>query len=210
MRCGFDVDGVIYNFPEALRRYMCEFKGRCRPDLGNPLTWDFFTNEWGMGKQEYLDIYNSEPEFLFSQGGGINFDKLEVLRRLRADGHQLIFVTSRYIATGDSSIDAERFTRAYKATWEWFRRQEIPYDELHVVSAGEKGALASRLDFYLDDYWKNLDEMKAENPALHTCLYERPYNEDFRKNHLSIERFSECYNLIRNIFGTVGELQPQI
>lgn len=194
MKIGIDIDGVIYNFPEALRLYLIENRGRKREDLPNPTCWDFFVEQWNVSLSDYLEIYNSESEFLFTRGPKIKDYKLQALNRLKEMGHEIILITNRVIHHPDLWTYQERLYRAETYTRVWLDNNLVPYDELHLGHEKTKSALC--VDYHVDDHWVNLDLMKAANSNLKTLLYRRPYNDFISENYSSISSLDELGTIV--------------
>lgn len=184
-RAYFDIDGILYNFPEGLRQFLCEQMGFRRENLPEPTCWDFFSEDWRLSKEEYVQIYNGNPGFLFSRGGLMKVDNLRALWALYEAGHEIAFVTSRYLPhRTDARTTQRRKSRAEYYTKQWLRASSVPSHQLFVVGPGEKEDIISTADVYVDDYWENLKT--APNSTTRLFLYERPYNEHEQENYPTI------------------------
>lgn len=199
LKLGFDIDGVLYSLVRGMRTYLCEFEGHCEEDLPDPVEWNFF-DKWGLGYPRFQELLNEAQCFVFKAAGLPSIEKLKVLDSFAADGHEIHLVTSRYIPhETDDQISFYRQLRSYDATSSWLKNTKIPYTSLKICAAGDKANHVGGLDFYVDDYWGNLDDIKAVHSEIVTCLYRRPYNEQRRKDYLSVGGFCELRDVVDSL-----------
>ncbi len=151
MRIGIDLDGVVYDFTGALREHVHITTGRSRESMPDPTCWEFYAVDWGMTLDEYLDFARDGVE----SGGVFSFGvpmsgAVETMTRLKDAGHTLHIVTARGLAP-----------RAFEKTCSWLRRHKVPFDTL--TFAEDKTVV--KLDAFIDDRPKNVDELRAAGVA---------------------------------------------
>jgi hypothetical protein len=158
-RVGVDLDGVCYDFGEALKKFLVEHEGFDENLMTVPKIWDFFL-EWGLSLDTYLDYYQKGVDagvvFVY---GDPHEGCLEYMTKLKEDGHTLHIVTYRTI--GDKAVEN---------TMHWLKREQIPYDSISFSK--DKTIIAN--DYFIED---NLDNYAAlEQAGIGAFLMDRPWN----------------------------------
>lgn len=148
MRVAVDLDGVVYDFVEALRHYLVTVHGYDPARLTPPTTWEFYP-EWGMTAEEFLDHCTTATDtgWMFCTGEPIPGSK-EALDTLRSEGHTIHIVTARNF--GNFS---EINTRG------WLDQYGIPRQSL--TFAHDKSIIDA--DIFIDDKPSNVDKLRAAN-----------------------------------------------
>lgn len=148
-----DLDGVVCGLhAEWLRRYNADFGDSLT--LADITTWDMVPHvkpECGRRIYEYLharDLYDRIEPIAGAIDG---------VRRLRAAGHRVVFVTSCV----DGPMAMSKIA--------WLSRFDVFTSMADVVIAHDKSLV--RGDLMIDDYPKNLDDF--DGPAI---LFDAPYN----------------------------------
>jgi 5'(3')-deoxyribonucleotidase len=139
---GIDLDGVVYNFDGAFRKYLIEYRGYDEERLVLPVeTWDHWQAKWDITIEEFMEVCNEATDngFLFVDGDP--FPKaVESIQRMKEQGHRIHFITARNFGI-----------RSPHNTADWLDRHEIPFDSL--VFTHEKHI--TRPDVMIDDRDKN-------------------------------------------------------
>jgi len=162
-RVGFDMDGVLYDFEDALRDYMTE-QGYLNP-MPVATQWQF-GEQWGLTDLEF----KAWCEEALLEGNLFDRDKqfpgaIEQLQRVRDAGHEIILITARNFG---------HMNTVKRQTIDWLERYGVPYDELHFLPGRRKAEV--QVDYFIDD---NVDNFKRMNAAaVRSFLCTRPYNED--------------------------------
>src|SRR5262245_11851431 len=124
VRLGLDMDGCLYSFDGALREFIHTSTGRPLEELPDPDNWDFFMNQWGYSLDEYIElvIKGINAGHIFRVGEPEE-GCVDVINGLRADGFEVVFLTSR------SGFGQTKDT-CRQHTWEWLCEHGIGFDGL--------------------------------------------------------------------------------
>ena len=200
MRLGFDIDGIVADMGTAMVDHINE-----KYDLN--YTTSIFHNH-ALSLNKYVEDEKLNKEIVKSMQENVirndealvNIkpydDSIRHLHILKKNGHVLFFVTSR-------SKDNEG------ATIEWFRKNKIPFDGLHVV--GQRGVVgqlskgpfgrALNLDFFIDDDLPNLEEMyRFKNRWFKgLAVFTRPWNERLLLDSDKFIRLNDWPDILRHL-----------
>lgn len=176
MRIGFDVDGVLGDYPQAYQALIQRVTGRnlFQPgDAENPPTW-YWPELRGYTKSEMQTVWEhilEAPDFWQSLLPLPGVAALDPLIPALEDHHDVYYITARPGRT------------AKRQTERWLRRQLgygfTPYEPTVLISHSKDDAVwALDLHVYIDD---NLDNANAvyEHTEGHTRTYllDRRYNQ---------------------------------
>lgn len=171
MRFGFDLDEVVVDLTKEIEDYLSinygiEWPAECF------IKYDFtdchFTNNVELNNKiiEDLVVIANDTDFQFKAEPVKN--AVNVLQKLKKDGHKLYFITNRP-------------KQNQPLTYRWLRNNKIPFDDLKFVGKQEeKGVWGQRfkLDMYVDDLYTHLESMyrykKRWRKGL--ILFDRPWN----------------------------------
>jgi hypothetical protein len=169
---GIDMDGVLYPFMDAFKKY-CENVLE-RSDFPEPTHWNFY-EDWGISKKSFdamlssasvtHRLFASEPPMQFARGGW------EMMRDMNVKIH----------------VITARPTEAWSQTADWLHKHGMVPDHLHFTQ--DKTILAHTAKEHsamLDDhyvYYKQLDDA-----GVLAVLHDHPWNKQhdvlFRVNSL--------------------------
>lgn len=116
------------------------------------------------------------------------------LEQLKASGHQLVMITSRGYHPD-----------AYAITMGWLKLHGIPCDELIVVPEGMTKPEAVALkypngfSYMIDDYQKNLADMKAAGMVQRTVLVDKPWNKALTEYRMGVNRFESLATFVESL-----------
>lgn len=146
MRVAVDLDGVVYDFVEALRLYLVQVHGYDRATLTDPTTWEFYP-EWGLTADQFNDhcTRSTDEGWMFSTGDPIPGAR-EALEHLHSLGHTIHVVTARNFG---------RFSEIN--TRLWLDEHSIPRQSL--TFAHDKSIIDA--DIFIDDKPSNVDKLRA-------------------------------------------------
>lgn len=162
-RVGFDLDGVLYNFGDSVKRYMDEV------DLGHlwksgptptPF-WEFY-KDWGWTGKQFVELCNAGADAGYIFCGPAREGAVEAVEKVARLGHEIIIITDRQFGTTPKS--------SHNNTTEWLAQHGIEYDEL--VFSADKTCVPT--DFFVEDKLENYDALVANGTR--TYLINRPWN----------------------------------
>lgn len=163
MRIGLDLDGVCYNFENAVRWHLIQNHGYTPESLPDPIGWNL-EERWGMSRAEFRDFCDGgvDSDIIFTYGApypGV----VEGLQRIAKAGHSIHVVTARgYGQPGRSAYNTER----------WLHVWGIPYATM--TFSHDKTVVAN--DIMIDDKLENYDEL--ETAGIPPVLMDQVWNQD--------------------------------
>jgi 5'(3')-deoxyribonucleotidase len=194
MRIGFDLDGVLYDFVNALRVYMVHHRGYPAYRLGASTSWNFFKDNWGMTTDEFLSIYEDgvNAGVVFTHGN-IEEGAIDLLHSLREHGHTVHIVTHRTIGS-----------KAQQATVDWLSREGFEWDSL--TFSEDKTII--KTDIFIEDKVENF--LDLEESGVRSFIMDRAWNQHlstpYRVN--SLKDFDRCVQWINKHSEMRRELVP--
>lgn len=160
MRIGIDLDGVCYPFIDEFREY-CEVE--LNRELEVPLTWNFFSEQWGLGLDEFQELMaRGVSESSLWWAGRPHSGCREALQALHDAGHEVVILTDR------SPSGAEMEARW--ATMFWLATERIPHDDIQITKAKHE----HDIDILLDDAPHHIE--KAHAAGIKVYVRDRPWN----------------------------------
>lgn len=169
-RVGFDLDGVLYNFGDSVKRYLDHIgKGHIWKSGPTPAPfWDFYKDwihdetkkPWTGG--QFVELCNDGADAGFIFCGPAREGAVEAVGRVASLGHEIIIITDRQFGTTPKS--------SHNNTTEWLAQHGIEYDEL--VFSADKTCVPT--DFFVEDKLENYDALVAA--GVNTFLINRAWN----------------------------------
>ena len=159
---GMDLDGIGYNFIDALRDYRARIQGVPYSTMPEPNSWTFYRDQWGMTDEEFVNTCRTavEENILFWTGQ-MYTDTQWAWHHLIDSGHRIHVVTDReYLGNG----------LARPSTEYWLERNNLPYTTLTI----SKDKTVVPADIWLDDRPSNYDEL--HEAGLNPLLWTRAWN----------------------------------
>jgi len=150
MNLGFDIDGVIADFSQALletikKNYSLDLKKTDIYYFDLNLVLGITKSE---GKQLIVEVLQKDLP--------LNPGAKETLERLSLEGHNILILTSRYSVLED-------------ITQSWLKEKGIPYTQLHLLTVGKKYlAKVEPLDLIVED---SLEEALAGHKESRMFLF---------------------------------------
>lgn len=113
---------------------------------------------------------------------------IEVLRKLREEGHKIIFITAR---------NRREFKDPYKISYDFLEVNDIPYDKLLVnVEDKAKQCIIEGIDLFIDD---NNDNCKAVNKiGIQTLQFGTLFTQKL-KGIDRVENWNEVYRIVQEM-----------
>ena len=164
MRVGFDLDGVLYDFGNSVRRYLDSI-GRpygWKDNKDEPHDWNFF-EYWGMDVNEFRQVCNDGVDAGYVFSGGIRPNAAESVARVANLGHEIVIITDRQFGSDPKNSE--------KATLEWLDQHGIWFDEL-IFSANK---CCTPTDTFVEDKLENYDALTEAGTK--TFLITRDWNK---------------------------------
>jgi hypothetical protein len=163
MRVGFDLDGVLYNFGDSVKRYLDSIgKGDVWKSGPNPKPyWDFY-KDWGWTGKEFVELCNDGADAGYIFCGPAREHAVEAVERVARLGHEIIIITDRQFGTTPEV--------SHGNTVDWLRANGIEYDEL--VFSADKTCVPT--DTFIEDKLENYDALVAN--GTHAFLVNRAWN----------------------------------
>jgi hypothetical protein len=167
MKIGLDLDGVCFNFTDALYSYAVHHQ-LIEPSASRiASTWDWFKHEWGWESGEFAERMTDAIEFwdLYARPGLVYPGVVEGVAELRRQGHTIHIITDR-ARFGPPGMAAEQ-------TYRWLDAEGVEFD---TVTFAQHKAAVLRADVAFDDaphHWRAYQDAGA------VCvLRDHPYNQD--------------------------------
>lgn len=165
LRVGFDLDGVLYNFGDSVRRYL-EFTGQGHIWKSGPTPkayWDFY-KDWGWTGKQFVEFCNEGADAGFIFTGPARPGAAEAVNAIRDMGHSIHIVTDRSFGSCPSV--------SHSNTSQWLKEHGIPYDSLTFTA--DKTIV--NVDTMIEDKLENYDAL--EKAGVRTYLINRAWNEN--------------------------------
>lgn len=186
LRVGFDLDGCLYNFGDCVREYL-EYTGQGHIWKSGPTPkpfWEFY-KDWGWTTEQFVEFCNAGADAGFIFSGDARPGASQAVQKVASLGHEIVIITDRQFGTHPKV--------SHKATEEWLRYHDIPYDELWFSA----DKTCAPTDVFVEDKWQNFI---ALNEAGTTCyLINRPWNIDYGPHHLRIDDISDYADIVQGL-----------
>lgn len=161
---GLDIDGVIYNFVKTLRHHIHQTRGKPLAEMPDALTWNFFSEQWNLTKDEYYQIVTTGIKYdgLLKTGDKIEGCKeaIDYMYHVRKD--RITLVTARDYG-GIEAI-------ARNSTIFWLEQAGIPYHELILTHQ----KVGFNFDAMFDDSPSNIEQIHAAGENV--VAFTQPWN----------------------------------
>ena len=189
MRIGIDIDNVISNFDEVLKKEFLvhdkDLRNTGIVDENLYITEGMF--DWT--KEEINNFYYPNVERIAKSLTPIDGSK-EYIDKLKSDGHFICIITGR---------DNEEYSNPVEMTKEWLNNFNIYYDELIFTDGRDKTSKAkvctkNSIDIMIDDSSK-ICKSCLDN-GITTLLMDKPCNRN--ANIPRVKSWGDIYNFISN------------
>lgn len=163
MRVGFDLDGVLYNFGDSVKRYLDHIgQGHVWKSGPTPSPfWDFY-KDWGWTGEQFVQMCNDGADAGFIFCGPARPGAVDAVRRVAELGHEIIIITDRQFGTTPEV--------SHNNTSEWLAQHGIEYDELWFSA----DKTCAHTDVFVEDKLENYDALVANGTRAY--LINRPWN----------------------------------
>ncbi len=185
MNVNVDMDGVLYDFDQALADYICVHSD-CTEQLSTPTQWRVW-EDWGMSEQEWGSWFRNavRDKFVFAQGN-IYPNGLGGMWMLQQQGHRLRLVTDRLRFPELKHV-------AVISTVTWLSTRNIPYDAIAFDSRKNIYTADVIIDDKPDLGWVQTEAMNI--------LFDQPWNQDVEETNNIVRAFGWT-----DVIGVIEEL----
>lgn len=168
MRIGWDLDGVGYNFPAALKFFAEHYENIDPKTMPLPAkSWNWWESQWGWSKDQFRRInHRGVHSGVLYQALGVMNGFQEGLYRVRKAGGTNHLITAR--AALSEPLMATQTLR-------WLRTNNLDGLVDSVTFSDQKDTV--EWDFYLDDHGPTVEALRERQ--LGAFLYDAPYNQPF-------------------------------
>ena len=183
MRIGIDIDDTITNTWEDFMPILSETYHIPIDEIKyGPAYYDAVKELVTL--EEYLAMSKESEHILFKVK--LKPDVIDVLNRLKQDGHNLIFITAR----------GAEYSDPYERTKEYLDNHNVPYDKI-IVRAFQKGQVCQeeKIDLFIDDNIINCQNVKQV--GIDVLLMEALFNKK-DKEFTHVENWNQVYEYIKN------------
>ena len=165
LKIGWDIDGVGYDFPAALKFFAEHYQGVDPETMPLPArSWDWWESQWGWSKDQFRLIHRlGIASGVLYQVSGVMEGFKEGLYRVRRAGGTNHLITARPALT-------EPLVAAQAARW--LRTNELDGLVDSVSFSGDKSII--KWDAYLDDHLPTVEGLREQ--GLPAFLLDAPYN----------------------------------
>lgn len=163
LRVGFDLDGVLFNFGDSVKRYLDHIgQGDIWKSGPTPKPyWDFY-KDWGWTGKQFVDMCNAGADAGFIFCGPTRHNAAKAVQAVKEMGHEVIIITDRQFGSNPYV--------SHKNTQNWLAKHKIPYDELYFSS--DKTCVPT--DMFVEDKLENYDALDAAGVEVY--LINRAWN----------------------------------
>lgn len=171
MQIGLDIDGVIYPWHDSIYRYFREFRGFTGEEVE---FWEYFRSL----PQSTIEYYVSLPMmYLDTTPRASTIKAIPALAELG----EIHYITSRQPSL-------------HRATLKFFGIYDLPFKEnLHFTEDKASVIRLKRIDYYLDDLTRFIDQVRGLTNAYLMC---QPHNANQREGYEVVNSLKEFYDKI--------------
>ena len=162
-RLGIDVDGVLADFGRPLISAVTT-----RFTFDDLRVWDFFSR-FTKAEKKVIDELLEQPDFWRDQP--VIAGAKEGIRKLRAAGYELLFITSPWGACREWERVRQEWLHAH---FDVSSKDVIPISRKEVVY----------VDMLVDDRPQNLYDYHKAWPNARTYIFDQPYNQEVGAPHI--------------------------
>lgn len=165
LRIGVDLDGVLYDFGNSFRDYMCliDRPFEWEPEQVENTVWNFYENiAGGMTYEEFRKICDDGVDAGVIFSGAVRPNAVEAIRTIAALGHEIIIITDRQFGSNPNL--------SHYATLNWLAEHDIPFNQ--IVFSADKTVVET--DMFVEDKLENYDALIAK--GVDCYLINRPWN----------------------------------
>lgn len=167
----FDLDGVVYDFCNALKDYLHIHHGKTLESMDAPPSrWDFYL-DWGIEKEDFMDLYKKgiTDKWMLKKGNVIE-NAIECINNFKKKGHFIHLISNR----GIKGVEKE----AWDNTVDWLTTNGMNYDTLDFDFNKGKYVKIYNIDIFVEDMHSNAIDIIEQGCPL-VLLYDQPWNREY-------------------------------
>ena len=197
MNIGIDIDGVLIDWQSMRikegtayskeKNIIVNFDMN-KPEDGGFFDWDEKTN-LDFYKYSFNDYYTNSP---------VIETAIEVMKKLKKEGHKLYIVTARGVDKRDKEIAG--IEKIMDVTKNWIEANNIPSDGILFALNGSKSkiCLENNIHVLIEDAAKHIEEVSKVIPVI---AYKKEYNKYLKEldSNYKIywtDNWNEIFNII--------------
>lgn len=185
MRIGIDIDDVIVDLSKFSIGYSYKYEHLfCdNHEITNNLKDLVRGNLINESMKKFVKTYSSEVW----KNVEVKQNAIRVLNRLKSKGNQLIIITSR-----NNNMNSE----AEKITYEYFKKNEIPYDKMLFGTHDKKQTcLDEKVKIFIDDSVDSCDDILS-NTNITVYLFDSIINKNLKCDAKRVHNWLELEEII--------------
>lgn len=185
MRIGIDIDGVLTNIEQFSIDYLSKycFENYIEYSIGES---NYNISETFSISPKQEDAFWDKYLIFYAINEKARPFASEVIKKLKADGHEIYIITARYLTNRDDTV-GENMRKIVK---NWLLENEIIYDTLIFSKSLNEGKkqeiMENAIDLMIEDSPNNINELSRVIPVI---CYDATYNKT-----CSNDRIFRCYS----------------
>ena len=193
MIIGIDIDDTLTDIRDKVGEEALKYAQSLNKDVNEEkIVWEknnngsSFRERYNLNYDELLYFFRNIQENI-TKTAKPREDVVEVIKKLREDGHKIYIVTAR---------DSEFHNDQYELSETWLNKNNIEYDKL-IVNARDKAKVCKEqgVDLFIDDKLSNCMEVSNENIiTIRITKYTDKHQDIINKKNLK-----EIYEYIKQL-----------
>lgn len=187
MRIGIDIDDTMTFIKDDLEEAAINYD-KSLGNSGKVLNDNYYVGKrFNWNKKQYA-YFMGEVRKNVVMNAKLRDGLIEVLTKLREQGHEIIIITAR----------SNRYYKdPYNMTIEWLKKEQIPYDKLILPSVNKKkDCLKEHIDIFLDDDVNNC--LSVNSVGIKTYVMDNVDNYLDDNNIIRVYDFYDFFDKITN------------
>ncbi len=191
MNIGVDIDGVLINDDDYILANGTKFCVDNDLDFYlDPLKYEARKFSFYHDK-ETLKKYTLEYWWNYLENASPRLYAKEILKKLKADGHNIYIITSRQYAPDDT----EEGKKVRELTTKWLQKNDIPYDDIYFVHDKIAVIKDKNIDVIIEDSPETIPRFLNFTKVL---CYDARYNISLSGDNLTrVYSWYDIYDKIR-------------
>lgn len=189
MKIGIDIDDTITNSSDVFIEYAKKYneENNIHYDIDNTTLDTKKSFGWEMKNQ--IEFSNKYLKGILQKVNS-KLDSIEVINKLKKEGHKIYFITAR----SDKEIEGSMF----ELTENWLRSNDYEYDLLITESKDKlSDCIKHNIDLFIDDSYSNCKSIK-DKMNIPVLLFTTRYNSNIKDDSLiRVNNWFDIYNFLK-------------